>query len=129
MRYPAVFVFLWLMMTGGPVRAARVELVAGGGSKTGDGISAREAKITSPFGVEFDAKGNLLVIGYSSALWSIAPDGTLTTICGDGKKGDTGDGGPAKAARLNAPHAIAVGKDGTIYIADTANHKVRRIDA
>jgi DNA-binding beta-propeller fold protein YncE len=86
------------------------------------------ADLASPFGVEFDAKGNLLILEYTSSLRALTPDGKLVTLCGDGTKGDGGDGGPATAARLNAPHALAVGADGMVYIADSLNHKVRAID-
>src|SRR5689334_12774860 len=84
-----------------PAFAAKTVLVAGNGTKTEDGVAATDAILKSPFGVEFDSKGNLLVVEYSSQLKSIAPDGTIKTICGNGIKGDTGDGGPAKDARVN----------------------------
>ena len=86
------------------------------------------ADLASPFGVEFDSKGNLLIIEYTSSLRALTPAGKLITLCGDGTKGDGGDGGPAAAARLNGPHAIAVGADGVVYIADSLNHRVRAID-
>jgi sugar lactone lactonase YvrE len=86
------------------------------------------ADLASPFGAEFDAKGNLLILEYTSSLRALTPDGKLIALCGDGTKGDGGDGGPATAARLNAPHAVAVGADGVAYIADSLNHKVRAID-
>jgi len=112
---------LWF---GGTARGAeKVVLVAGG-----EGAAA-DQKLVSPFGVEFDSKGNLLIIEFASRLLAMSPDGKLSVICGDGVKGDSGDGGPAKAAKVNAPHAIAVDKEGGILIADTLNHKVRRIDA
>ncbi len=120
---PALLTFLI-----SPAWAAKTLLVAGGGTRTDDGVPATAAQLKSPFGVEFDSKGNLLVVEYSSQLMSIAPDGTIKTICGNGTKGDSGDGGPAKDARVNSPHAIAVGKDGTIYVADSLNHKIRKID-
>src|SRR5688572_18751002 len=84
--------------------------------------------LASPFGVEFDAKGNLLILEYTHSLRALTSKGTLVTLCGDGTKGDGGDGGPATAARLNAPHALAVGADGIVYVADSLNHRVRAID-
>ncbi|BEL08121.1 hypothetical protein Q0Z83_063120 [Actinoplanes sichuanensis] len=56
------------------------------------------------------------------------PDiGALLLAVGDGTPGFSGDGGPAKAARLNRPYGGAVAPDGTLYIADTANHRVRAV--
>jgi DNA-binding beta-propeller fold protein YncE len=87
-----------------------------------------KADLAEPFGVAFDAKGNLLIIEYTSSLRALTPAGKVVTLCGDGTKGDGGDGGPATAARLNSPHALAVGADGVVYIADSLNHRVRAID-
>jgi serine/threonine-protein kinase len=55
------------------------------------------------------------------------PDGHLTVLAGDGKKGFSGDGGPAVDAELNRPNGIAVASDGTVYVADTGNNRVRAI--
>lgn len=104
-----------------------IALVAGGGTG-GDGSKATEARLGSPFGVEIDPKGNLLIIEYAHRLLQVDPAGKITTICGGQTRGDGGDGGPAAKALLNAPHAIAIGADGAVYIADSLNHRVRRID-
>lgn len=53
--------------------------------------------------------------------------GSLDLAAGDGSAGFSGDGGPAKSARLNKPYGGAVASDGTLYIADTANHRVRAV--
>jgi DNA-binding beta-propeller fold protein YncE len=99
-------------------RAERVVLVAPVG----------EGKLVSPFGVVHDSGGRLLIVEFSSRVQAMDGQGRLATIAGDGVKGESGDGGPATAARVNAPHCIAVGADGTIYVADTMNHRIRRID-
>ena len=52
-------------------------------------------------------------------------DGVVTTVAGSGIGGFAGDGGPAVAAQLNSPRAIALAADGTLYIADTGNNRVR----
>jgi DNA-binding beta-propeller fold protein YncE len=107
--------------------AERVVLVAGGGTGS-EGSPAVEAKLLSPFGVEHDAQGRLLIVEFSSRLQAIDRQGKLISIAGDGSKGDAGDGGPAARAKVNSPHAIAVGADGAIYVADTLNHRIKRID-
>ena len=107
----------------------KIVLVAGGG-EGGDGSPALEAKLNSPFGVDFDSKGNLYFVEMlGNRVRKIDPKGILTTIAGDGKKGFSGDGGPAKAAEVDGPHSLAVAKNGDIYISDTWNSRVRKIDA
>jgi len=105
----------------------RATLVAGGGADP-NAARATDAKLDAPFGVARAADGNLLIIDFAGKLRAVTPDGKLATLCG-GAPGDRGDGGPAKDALLNAPHALAVGPDGDVFIADTLNHRVRRIDA
>ena len=55
--------------------------------------------------------------------------GVMTTVAGSGRQGFSGDGGNALQAELNTPQKIAVAKDGSLFIADRANHRVRKVDA
>jgi sugar lactone lactonase YvrE len=120
----------WLCVFAAAARAdGRFGLVAGGGTG-GAGGPATAAKLGQVFGVDADAAGNLFVVEYTNRLWRIDPAGVIHAVAGDGQKGDRGDGGPAADARLNVPHAVAVHRPtGDVYVADTGNFRVRRIDA
>jgi sugar lactone lactonase YvrE len=107
----------------------RIVLVAGGG-ETAENVKATSAKLGSPFGIDCDAAGNLYFVEIDGhRVCRIASDGLLTRIAGTGQKGLSGDGGSPLAAEFNALHNLAVAKNGDIYLADTLNHRVRKIDA
>jgi uncharacterized protein (TIGR03437 family) len=85
--------------------------------------------VSAPQGLTFDAAGNLLIADSGNNLirrWST--DGTITTVAGAGAAGYSGDGGPATAATLKSPGGVAVDSAGDIYIADTSNNVIRRVD-
>lgn len=109
--------------------AGKVVLVAGGGNGP-DGSKATEAKVVQPFAVDFAADGSLLFVEMAGGerLRRVAPDGTLTTLAGTGKRGDAGDGGPGKNAQFNGMHNLIVGPDGSVYLADSFNARIRRYD-
>ena len=111
-----------------PGQSGRLELVAGGGTGA-EGTSALEAEITSPFGVSFDAAETLYFVEMTgNRVRKVGPGGRVTTLAGTGRKGSGGDDGPAAQAELNGPHSLAVAGNGDIFIADTWNNRIRKID-
>ncbi len=112
-----------------PARADKLVLVAGGGDGA-DGAPAREAKLRTPFGVDFDRADNLFFVEFTGQrVRKIDRKGIVTTIAGAGEKGNEGDGRPATEARFNSMHSLAVAPNGDIYLADTWNNRVRKIEA
>ena len=112
-----------------PLLADKVMLVAGGGDKPGN-APATEVQLVMPFGVNSDVKGNLYLVEMTGGerVRRIDKKGVLTTIAGTGGKGYFGDGGPARMAQFNGMHGLAVAPNGDIYLADTWNNCVRKID-
>jgi sugar lactone lactonase YvrE len=109
-------------------RAEKVILVAGGESATLPS-PAIEAKLDGPFGVDLLPTGNLVVVEMlGGRILSIDPKGIMSLRAGVGGKGFAGDEGPAQEAKFNGPHNLIVDKGGNIFIADTWNNRIRRID-
>jgi sugar lactone lactonase YvrE len=122
---PLVAIFLCAVP---PVLADRLVLVAGGG-EGGDGAPATQAKLHNPFGVDFDKSGAMYIAELEGGhVHRVDAQGRFTTIAGTGLKGDAGDDGPAKNATFNGMHSLALAPSGEIFIADTWNNRVRRID-
>jgi len=95
---------------------------------SGDGGEAKSARLQYLNGITFDRQGNLLVSAGSSVR-SISPSGVITTIAGSGKPGYSGDGGPAVKAALNGASGVSVDPAGDVYIADSNNNVIRKIDS
>jgi hypothetical protein len=111
-----------------------VHVVAGSAERRGwcgDGGPAREACLNNPQGITVDRTGGLLIADQdSNRIRRISPDGRMSTVVGSGRKGFCGDGGPARAACLDFPRAVAVDPvTGDLFIADNGNLRVRRVGA
>ena len=92
----------------------------------GDGGPATAAQLGWPYDVAVDGTGTVYIADeINHRVRKVTPDGIIATIAGTGTAGDRGDGGPATAAQLNQPSAVAVASDGTLYIADRGNNRVR----
>ena len=110
-------------------REPKVTVVLGSLLPSEGGPADAASPLTSPFGIDFDSKGNMFIVELSGGrVHRLDAEGTLATIAGDGSQGYTGDGGPAAKATFNGMHNVAVTPDGDVYIADSWNHCVRKID-
>ena len=97
---------------------------------TGDGGAATSAQVDNPFGLTRGPDGGLWFCEYTGQrIRKVDADGTIHTMAGTGKKGYSGDGGPALQATFNLPHEIRFDKAGNFYIADMTNSAIRRVDA
>lgn len=94
----------------------------------GDGGRATSAMISSPYGIAFDAKGNLMLADRGNNRIRKISAGIITTIAGNGTNGYWGDGGSAVQASLSGPSGIAVDQTGNVYIADFGNYVIRLVD-
>lgn len=102
----------------------------GQGGFFGDGGQATEAVLNAPMGVAIDSAGNIFVAdtGNNRIRRVDAITGIITTVAGFGGGGYNGDNKPATSASLNQPQRVAVDADGNLYIADTYNYRIRKVD-
>jgi sugar lactone lactonase YvrE len=103
----------------------------GFGSFSGDGGQATNASLGFPFGVAADAAGNLYIADSdNNRIRKVGTNGIIKTVAGDGNfvySGNGGDGGPATSATLDYPKGVAVDAAGNLYIADTADNRIRKV--
>ena len=113
-------------------RAGTITAFAGKGAGvfSGDGGPATSAGLKQPTGVAADGQGNVYIADTANyRVRKVSPSGTITTFAGTGAGGFSGDGGPATSAHLFSPHGVAVDGKGNVYVADTANYRVRKVGA
>jgi uncharacterized protein (TIGR03437 family) len=106
-----------------------INTVVGGGTPgfLGDGGPATQATLSAPVSVAIDKNG-VLYIAEGNRVRRAVQGGNITTIAGTGSAAFSGDSGPAAAATLQNPIGVTLGKDGVIYIADSFNNRIRKID-
>jgi sugar lactone lactonase YvrE len=102
----------------------------GGAGYTGDGGPAISATFNQPFGVTYDAPGNLYITDIGNCVVRVVnTSGIINTYAGNGVCGYGGDNGPATSANLNFPRGLVTDSHGNLYIADTDNFRVRMVNA
>jgi sugar lactone lactonase YvrE len=108
-----------------------INTIAGTGTAgfSGDGAVATKAQLNFPSGVAVDSSGNVYIADALNRRVRKVSGTTIATIAGNGVLSYSGDGGPATAAQLNTPQAVATDSSGNLYIADTFNNVVRKVTA
>jgi sugar lactone lactonase YvrE len=118
---------------GGGMTSYGIDALAGTGAygSGGNAGAAIAATFKQPHGVAVDGAGNIFIADAEARVVRKvnAADGQINVYAGTGAKGASGDGGPATAAQLNHPSGLAVDSAGNLYIADTHNHRIRRVAA
>ena len=107
-----------------------ITTVAGNGTRgySGDGGPATQAQLDWPADVAVNAIGDLYITDTSNhCIRKVDTMGNINSIAGFGADGYSGDGGPASRARLDIPIAAAVDASGDLYIADSDNHRIRKV--
>lgn len=125
------------MVVGVPRAVAKgpdiIETVAGTGGESDGGSTgpALSTNVGQPFGVEFGPDGGLYIteVANHRVRRLDLEKRILTTVAGTGRKGYSGDGGPAKDARLNEPYEVRFDTAGNMYFVEMQNHVVRMVDA
>lgn len=108
----------------------KISTIAGTGESgyLGDGGPATAAQFALPNGIALASDGSLYIADfYNQRIRRVSGDGIVTTVAGSGDYGFAGDGGPATAALLAGPADVAVNPDGSLYITDADNARVRRV--
>jgi uncharacterized protein (TIGR03437 family) len=111
--------------------SGKISTVAGTGSPgyNGDNIPGTQARLDTPWRVTIDPAGNLYIADSgNNRIRKLAPNGIITTVAGNGNSGYAGDGGPATRALLNFPEQAELDVFGNLYIADTYNNVIRKVD-
>jgi len=109
-----------------------IRTIAGTGEAgyNGDNIPADQARLARPEFATFNAEGDLFIAdSYNNRVRRVDhATGLISTVAGTGERGFSGDGGPATAANLHFPEGIALDSVGNLFISDTVNRRIRKVD-
>jgi len=108
-----------------------ITTVAGNGGEgfSGDGGAATNAELNHAAGVAVDSAGDLFIADeYNARIREVGTNGNITTVAGTGHWGYSGDGGAATNAEFNYATGVAVDSAGNLFIADSGNNRIRRVD-
>ncbi|MEI8290371.1 MAG: immunoglobulin domain-containing protein [Verrucomicrobiota bacterium] len=108
-----------------------ITTVAGNGtiySYPGDGGAATNASLTGPFGIALNARSDFFIAdNFDYVIRKVDANGIITTIAGNGSSSFSGDGGSATSAGLGQPYSVAVDAGGNLFIADSLNNRIRKV--
>ena len=124
------FTYQWIF-NGTNLPSGLITTVAGGGpvGNLGDVGPATQAFLNSPYGVAEDASGDLFIVSQvGQSVRKVDAKGIITTVAGNGTRGYSGDGGFATGASLDNPVGAVVDSSGSLFIADSGNYRVRKVD-
>ena len=123
---PVSFLFL-AALTPCASQAQNISTVVGGGPNN---LPVLSSAIGTPSAVATDATGNFFIAdSRNNRVYEITSAGNLTVLAGNGAKGYSGDSGPAASAELNTPTGVSVDSGNNIYIADSGNNVIRKVNA
>ncbi|MEW8506759.1 MAG: hypothetical protein AB2598_08620 [Candidatus Thiodiazotropha sp.] len=109
-----------------------ISTIAGNGEQgySGDEGSATDASLNSPQALMISREGALYIADTgNNRIRRVSVDGVISTSAGNGTEGFSGDGGDAVSASLNSPRGISIGPNDSLFIADTRNHRIRKINS
>lgn len=132
-KYSSLASVLLLSLLASQLDAQTVSTLAGTGQQghSGDGGPAVKAQVGEPYGLTLGPDGALYVCEIKSHVIRRIDEktGQISTVAGSGQKGYSGDGGPAREAKLNEPYEVRFDQAGNMYFVEMVNNIVRRVDA
>jgi trimeric autotransporter adhesin len=109
-----------------------ISVVAGNGEAgfSGDGARAVKARLSNPYGIALDSRGNLYIADRdNNRIRKVTAAGIISTVAGNGIAGFGGDNAAATRASLSFPYAVVVSANDELFISDYFNYRVRRVDS